>query len=143
MTGTSFAVEPSRTTAFKISEKAKKNKVPIFLDLDFRANLWNNILDFGSVLKNYLKLTDIVIGTEEEVLSINLANTNQIKIKNDSITQPKIDGNIVCIFLNEFPFFSNNIPIKFIQISASSNNFLILVSSKIFASTISIYPAFP
>ena len=30
MTGTSFAVEPSRTTAFKISEKAKKNEIPIF-----------------------------------------------------------------------------------------------------------------
>ena len=99
MTGTAFAVEPSRTTAFKISEKAKKNEIPIFLDLDFRANLWNNILDFGSVLKNYLKLTDVVIGTEEEVLSLNLTDTEQVKIKNDSITQPKIIGNI-------------NIPIK-------------------------------
>ena len=94
MTGTAFAVEPSRTTAFKISEKAKKNEIPIFLDLDFRANLWNNILDFGSVLKNYLKLTDIIIGTEEEVLSLNLTDTEQVKIKNDSITQPKIVGNI-------------------------------------------------
>jgi len=104
MTGTAFAVEPSRTTAFKISEKAKKNEIPIFLDLDFRANLWNNILDFGSVLKNYLKLTDIVIGTEEEVLSLNLTDTEQVKIKNDSITQPKIVGNIndaIKIILNE------------------------------------------
>ena len=54
-----------------------------------------------------------------------------------------MDGNVVCIFLNEFPFFSNNIPIKFIQISASSNNFLILGPSKIFASTILTNPAFP
>ena len=38
---------------------------------------------------------------------------------------------------------TNNIPIKFIQISASANNFLILFSSKMFASTILIYPAFP
>ena len=54
----------------------------------------------------------------------------------------KIDGNKVCIFLNEFPLFSNNIPIKFIQISAPSNNFLILVSSKIFDSIILINPFF-
>jgi len=104
MTGTSFAVEPSRTTAFKISEKAKKNEIPVFLDLDFRANLWGNILDFGSVLRDYLKLTDIVIGTEEEVLSLNLTDVKQVRIKNDSITQPKIAGNLndsIKIILNE------------------------------------------
>ena len=83
---------------------AKKNEIPIFLDLDFRANLWENILDFGSVLRDYLKLTDIVIGTEEEVLSLNLTDIKQVRIKNDSITQPKIAGNLndsIKIILNE------------------------------------------
>ncbi len=94
MTGTSFAEEPSRKTSFDISIKAKKNNIPIFLDIDFRANLWKDVLEFGKVTKEYLKMTDIVIGTEEEVLSLNLEDPNQIKIKNSSITQPEIEGNL-------------------------------------------------
>ena len=50
-----------------------------------------------------------------------------------------IEGNTEWMFLKEFPFFfSNKIPIKFIQMSDFLNNSLILFSSNILASTMSI-----
>ena len=51
------------------------------------------------------------------------------------------EGKVECIFLNVLDFFSNKIPIKFIQISDFSKRCLSFFSSKILASTISIYPA--
>jgi len=52
------------------------------------------------------------------------------------------DGKTEWIFLNVLPdFFSNNMPIKLMQMSVFLKSSLIFFSSNIFASTISIYPA--
>lgn len=94
MTGTALAVEPTRSAAFYASEKAKQLGLPIFLDVDFRANLWHDVRAFGTTMRQYLKYTDVVIGTEEELLAMYLDNVDQVKIKNSSISVPTIKGNL-------------------------------------------------
>ena len=61
----------------------------------------------------------------------------------ESESLDKTEGKTECMFLNVLPFlFSNKIPTRLMQISAFRNRSLIFFSSKIFASTISMYPAF-
>lgn len=94
MTGTALSVEPTRSAAFYASEKAKQNKLPIFLDVDFRANLWHDVRAFGTTIRQYLKYANVVIGTEEELLAMYLSTEDQVKIKDSSISAPTIEGDI-------------------------------------------------
>ncbi len=94
ITGTALSVEPSRSAVFYAVELAKKQGIPVFLDIDFRVIAWEDIRTFGITLKQLLPLCDVVIGTEEELLMIDLQDTKQLTIKNNSITAPEIKGSI-------------------------------------------------
>ena len=94
MSGTALSVEPTRSAAFFAAEKAKESQSQVFLDIDFRANLWHDLRAFGIVLRQYLKFCDVVIGTEEELLAMYLKDAEQVTIKDSSITAPEIKGNI-------------------------------------------------
>ena len=92
MSGTALAVDPSRSAAFYATEQAKKAGATIFLDVDFRAISWHDIRAFGVVLRQYLSLCNVVIGTEEELMAMFLQNSEQLTIKDSSITAPEIQG---------------------------------------------------
>lgn len=94
MTGTALSVEPTRSAAFYAAEKAKQNGLPVFLDVDFRANLWHDVRAFGTTMRQYLKYTNVVIGTEEELLAMYLDTADQVTIKDSSISAPEIKGNL-------------------------------------------------
>ena len=93
MTGTSLAVEPSRGASFYAAQQAK-NKTSCFLDIDFRAISWDDVRSFGITLKEFLPYCDVVMGTEEELLAMNVESSSEIKIKNSSITSPEIQGDL-------------------------------------------------
>ena len=69
-------------TAFFAAEEAVKNKVPILIDLDFRADQWHDPRSFGVTTRAYLRSCTIALGTEEEILATMLSDPNQIKITN-------------------------------------------------------------
>ncbi|PWN65103.1 5-dehydro-2-deoxygluconokinase [Chryseobacterium phosphatilyticum] len=94
MTGTALSVEPTRSAAIYTTEKARAKGTTIFLDIDFRANLWHDVRAFGVTLRQYLPLCDVVIGTEEELLAMGLTDSNQVKIKDNAISSPVIEGDI-------------------------------------------------
>lgn len=94
MTGTSLAVEPSRSASFYAAQQAKKQNLPVFLDIDFRAISWDDVRSFGITLKEFLPYCDVVMGTEEELLAMNVESSSEIKIKNSSITSPEIQGDL-------------------------------------------------
>lgn len=94
MTGTALAVEPTRSAAFYASEKAKYQKLPVFLDVDFRANLWHDVRAFGTTIRQYLKYVNVVIGTEEELLAMYLDTEDQVEIKDSSISAPTVKGDL-------------------------------------------------
>ena len=94
MTGTALAKEPSRSAAFWAAEIAKKNRVPVIFDIDFRADQWHDIRAFGVVARNFLQLTNIVLGTEEELLALMLQDKKHLSISHQQISAPDIKGNI-------------------------------------------------
>lgn len=94
MSGTALAVEPARSAAFHATEKAKKAGIPVILDIDFRSISWKDIRTHGIVLRQYLPLCDIVMGTNEELLAVFIQDAAQLAIKDNAITDPYIKGNI-------------------------------------------------
>jgi 5-dehydro-2-deoxygluconokinase len=94
MSGTALNVEPSRSAAFLASEIANKNNIPVLLDLDFRADQWHDIRAYGVTVRAFLKNTNIVLGTREEILAACLTDPTQVKISHQQISSPEIAGNL-------------------------------------------------
>jgi len=94
MSGTALSESPCRDAAIHLSKKAKQKNIPVILDIDFRLIAWKHLKEYSKVITNYIKITDILIGTEEEILSVYLKRNEKVEIKNDSITQPKLVGDV-------------------------------------------------
>jgi len=92
--GTAFSKDPSRTAMFYALELAEQNNVTKLLDLDFRADQWDDPRSFGITIRTILPLFNIVMGTEEEILAAYLTDINQVSIKHQQISAPEIKGNI-------------------------------------------------
>ncbi|HEX6289783.1 MAG TPA: PfkB family carbohydrate kinase, partial [Herpetosiphonaceae bacterium] len=67
LTGTGLSAEPSRSATFFAAEQARQAETTIFVDLDYRAELWHDTRAFGPTLRSLLRLADLAVGTEEEV----------------------------------------------------------------------------
>ncbi|WP_149244089.1 5-dehydro-2-deoxygluconokinase [Dyadobacter sp. 32] len=92
--GTAFSKDPSRTAMFYALELARKNHVKTLLDIDFRADQWDDPRSFGVTLRAALNSFNIVVGTEEEILATYLTDKEQLLIKHQQISAPEIRGNI-------------------------------------------------
>jgi 5-dehydro-2-deoxygluconokinase len=92
--GTAFSKDPSRTSMFYALEVAKKNNLTTLLDIDFRADQWDDPRAFGVTLRAALSSFTIVVGTEEEILATYLTDKEQLLIKHQQISAPEIRGNI-------------------------------------------------
>lgn len=91
---TALNVEPSRSAAFYAAERAVENKIPVLVDLDFRADQWHDPRAYGVTSRAFLNYCNMAIGTEEEILATMLKDPSQIKIKNQQISAPEISGNV-------------------------------------------------
>jgi 5-dehydro-2-deoxygluconokinase len=94
MSGTALNMEPSRSAAFFAAEIARKNNIPVLLDLDFRADQWHDVRAFGVVVRAFFQYVNIVVGTREEILAACLTDPAKIKISHQQISSPEIEGNI-------------------------------------------------
>ncbi|QGY44050.1 5-dehydro-2-deoxygluconokinase [Maribellus comscasis] len=94
VSGTALNIEPTRSSAFLAAEIARKNKIPVMLDLDFRADQWHDIRAFGVTTRAFMRNANIVLGTEEEVLAAFLTHESQLKISHQQISAPEIKGDI-------------------------------------------------
>jgi len=94
VSGTALNIEPTRSAAFLAAEIARKNAIPVMLDLDFRADQWHDIRAFGVTARAFMRNTNIVLGTEEEILAAFLADKSQLAISHQQISAPEIKGNI-------------------------------------------------
>jgi len=92
--GTAFSKDPSRTSMFYALEVAKKHKLKTLLDIDFRADQWDDPRAFGVTLRAALSSFTMVVGTEEEILATYLTDKEQLLIKHQQISAPEIRGNI-------------------------------------------------
>ena len=94
VSGTALNMEPSRSAAFLASEIARKNNVPVILDLDFRADQWHDIRAFGITSRAFMRNVNVAVGTEEEILAAYLSDKTQLNISHQQISAPEIKGNL-------------------------------------------------
>lgn len=94
VSGTALNIEPTRSSAFLAAEIARKNDVPVMLDLDFRADQWHDIRAFGITSRAFMRNVNIVLGTEEEILAAYLTDESQLNISHQQISAPEIKGDI-------------------------------------------------
>jgi 5-dehydro-2-deoxygluconokinase len=67
--GTRFSGQTARSGALYAMERARAAGTLVALDLDLRRTLWHDLTEYGANLRSALPLTDIVIGTEDEILA--------------------------------------------------------------------------
>ena len=67
LTGSGLARQPSRDATLFAAEQARAYQTRVVLDLDFRAELWQDVRAYGVAVRSLLPLVDIALGTSEEV----------------------------------------------------------------------------
>jgi len=92
--GTNLSKEPSRSATLFAVEQAKSAGVQVIMDLDLRADQWQDVRAFGLMVRSVLPLVDIVVGTEEEIKAAVLESAGQISITHSQITSPEISGDL-------------------------------------------------
>lgn len=94
ISGSALAKEPSRSAAFFAAERAEAAGVPVYLDLDFRADQWHDARAFGVNIRALLPRVAVAIGTEEEINAAMLRDPADITIRESQITAPEIQGDV-------------------------------------------------
>lgn len=94
ISGTALNKEPSRSACFYAIEEAFNNKVPVVLDIDFRADQWSDLRSFGLMIRALLPKVEIALGTEEEILATSIVDSHQVAIEHQQVSAPKITGNL-------------------------------------------------
>jgi 5-dehydro-2-deoxygluconokinase len=67
VTGSGLSRQPSRDATMFAAEQARAHGNRVVLDLDVRAELWSNMRAYAERIRSILPMTDVVIGTIEEV----------------------------------------------------------------------------
>jgi 5-dehydro-2-deoxygluconokinase len=67
LTGSGLSRQPSRDATMFAAETARACGNRVLLDLDVRAELWPDMRAYAASVRSILPLTDVVIGTVEEV----------------------------------------------------------------------------
>ena len=79
VTGTSLIDEHSRKQVLNMMEHAKKNDCKVWLDLDYRHWNWPDMSSTRSAYQKAEKLSDVIVGNEEEFKILNDKLTIQVK----------------------------------------------------------------
>ncbi|HLU12084.1 MAG TPA: 5-dehydro-2-deoxygluconokinase [Oceanobacillus sp.] len=77
ISGTGLSKEPSRSATQRAAEWASEVGTEVVLDLDYRPTQWHDARAFGVTTRVTLPLTDIAIGTEDEVKAATGAKTGE------------------------------------------------------------------
>jgi 5-dehydro-2-deoxygluconokinase len=91
--GTNFSREPSRSATFFALEQARAAGVETVLDIDFRPDQWHDPRAFGVAIRAALRLTDIAIGTEDEINAAVLIDTGHVE-RTGSVSDTRVRGDV-------------------------------------------------
>jgi len=67
LTGTGLSHEPSRAATFAAASAARSAGVPVVVDIDYRADQWENAQAFADQMRGLLRAATLAVGTEEEL----------------------------------------------------------------------------
>jgi len=91
--GTNLSQEPSRSATLFAAELARQAAVEVVLDLDFRPDQWHDPRAFGVAIRSALRLSDIVLGTEDEIKAVMLSDLVHVEAT-QSVSDTKVQGNV-------------------------------------------------
>ena len=94
VSGTGLCREPNRSATLLATERAQAAGRTIFLDLDFRADQWDDPRTFGVNVRAILPQVNVAIGTEEEFNAAMLRRPEDIVIRDQQISAPEIHGDL-------------------------------------------------
>jgi 5-dehydro-2-deoxygluconokinase len=67
VSGTGFAIEPSRSATMAAMKARAGHGVTTVLDLDWRAVLWHDAADYEAAMQRAAPLAEVVLGSDEEL----------------------------------------------------------------------------
>ena len=67
VTGTGLSHEPAREATFAAASVARAAGVPVVVDIDYRADQWDNAGAFSGQIRSLLRSATLAVGTEEEL----------------------------------------------------------------------------
>ncbi len=91
--GTNLSREPSHSATLFAAELARQNGAEVVLDIDFRPDQWHDPRAFGVAIRSALRLTDIVLGTEDEINAAMLTNPADVEVT-DSVSDTQVRGDV-------------------------------------------------
>ncbi len=94
LSGTGLSREPSRSATIFAAEAARRAGTRTFLDLDFRPDQWHDSRAFGVAVRRLLPLTDVVLGTEDEVRAAALHGTPDVVVEHSQMTGATVGGDL-------------------------------------------------
>jgi len=94
ISGTGLSQEPSRSATIYAAETAHENEVKVVLDIDFRADQWPGLQEFGVTVRPVLPYVDIVIGTSEEVKAAAYMGMGAARVSHSQVNESKVDADL-------------------------------------------------
>ncbi len=92
--GTNLSAESSRSATLFAAEVARRAGVPVILDIDFRPDQWHDPRAFGVALRSALPLTNVVIGTQDEIKAAVLSDSRQVTLTHQQVSDARVSGDL-------------------------------------------------
>ncbi len=92
--GTNLSAESSRSATLFAAEVARRAGVPVILDIDFRPDQWHDPRAFGVALRSALPLTNVVIGTQDEIKAAVLSDARQVTLTHQQVSDARVSGDL-------------------------------------------------
>jgi 5-dehydro-2-deoxygluconokinase len=92
ISGTGLSREPSRSATLFAAEEARAQGAKVVLELDFRPDQWHDPRAFGITTRAALRLTDIAIGTSDEVRAAVLRESESVSVKASQVSDARVGG---------------------------------------------------
>lgn len=91
--GTNLSREPSRSATLFAAELARQAGREVVLDIDFRPDQWHDPRAFGVAIRSVLRLTDVVLGTEDEINAAMLTDPAHVEATR-SVSDTRVRGDV-------------------------------------------------
>ena len=95
VSGTGLSREPSRSATIFAAERARSCGTKVVLDLDFRPDQWHDARAFGVTVRSLLRLTDLVIGTADEVKAAALSEGLSVTVEDSQVSGAQVSGDVL------------------------------------------------
>jgi 5-dehydro-2-deoxygluconokinase len=94
ITGTGLSREPSRSATIFAAENARAYGTKVVLDIDFRPDQWHDPQAFGVTIRSVLHLTDVVLGTADEVKAGALGEHVSFTVEHSQVSGAQVSGDL-------------------------------------------------